>query len=184
MLRTVISCERRRSTRRTHSTTEHHCRGTIFFSAKTRRRWELHGPPGKRSQPRTFTENRFRDDREIPQVICATLWIHPHSPPSILLSAQLCFLIIVRPMKSINYPSLQSYWKGSEKKQREMRAANPFFIPLVALNKRRMCCLSVTEGIKSSGLSHAFSAPCRASLRETEWRRLQQHPARTLHIIW
>lgn len=108
----------------------------------------------------------------------------PPLPPSILLSAQLCFLIIVRPMKSINYPSLQSYWKGSEKKQREMRAANPFFIPLVALNKRRMCCLSVTEGIKSSGLSHAFSAPCRASLRETEWRGLQQHPARTLHIIW
>ena len=97
--------------------------------------------------------NRFCDDRETPQVICATLWIALFFPPSLPFSSFLlsCVsLFIVRPMKSINYPSLQSYWKGLRKKQREMRAANPFFIPLVALNKRRMCCLSLTEGIKSS----------------------------------
>jgi len=45
-----------------------------------------------------------------------------------------------------------------------MRAANPFFIHLVAFNKWTMCRLSVTEGIRSSGLSHALSAVSRASL--------------------
>lgn len=38
-------------------------------------------------------------------------------------------LFIVRPMKSINYPSLQSYWKGSEKNRGRWEQQIPFLFP-------------------------------------------------------
>lgn len=96
------------------------------------------------------------------------------SLPSFLFSAQLFPYSLCALWRALTIPPSNPIEKAPKKKNREMRAANPFFIPLVALNKRRMCCLSVTEGIKSSELSHAFNAPCKASLRETEWRGLQQ----------
>lgn len=83
---------------RAHPQHLYHCsRGTSPPFCRTAARWkqEAHG---QWENPHTFTGNRLCDDREIPQVICATLWIALFffSLP-FLLSAQLCFLIHCAP---------------------------------------------------------------------------------------
>lgn len=55
----------------------------------------------KKKYSRTFTGNRFCDDREIPQVICATLWI------------ALFFFLFLSPFCPVVFPySLCALWRA------------------------------------------------------------------------
>lgn len=107
--------------------------------------------------------------------MCNLHWWKKILPFSSVLSG-FVFFIHCALWRELTIPPSNPFEKGGQKKNREMRAANPFFIPLVVLNKRRMCRLSLTEGIKSSGLSHALNALlCRAEIdRESTWREQQQ----------
>lgn len=57
--------------------------------------------------------------------------------------------------RQLTIPPSNPIEKRAEKKGHE--SSKSLLIPLVALNKKRMCCLSLMEGIKSSGLSHALN---------------------------